>query len=196
MATPSPCPPLQHPAMSGLLSPPSPVPSGGFAYRCPCLVQLRSGGGAQKHRWCDNGHLEMGLILLLPPQSCCLVPMPVGDRGLWRVGPLGSPWCTISCPWSLVTLSGCLSLSSSSVIGLQGCVRRNWALCLLEVDRWASLQPQEDPQTQAVLSQKSPVKTFGAPSKQGGAQPGRPPCIWSVLLDPAISCEQLSCKEG
>lgn len=73
---------------------------------CIQVSQPGAAGGGEwgtEHRWWDNGRSEMGLILLLPPQSCPLTPMPAGTVGS-GVGPPGSPWSALSSPGALSPL--------------------------------------------------------------------------------------------
>lgn len=98
------CPPLQHP---GLLGPPPLYPLGNLHTGAPACAAA-GWGGNQEHRWWDNGHSE----------RVSFSPRPVGEGGLWPLGPLGSPGAAMSLPWSLATLSGWLSLHSLSIIGV------------------------------------------------------------------------------
>lgn len=141
-----------HPSWGGVCGHPVPLP----AFPAPCLrlvcfalpvctlwgicIQVSLPGAAggwgwgMEHRWWDNGRSEMGLILLLPPQSCRLAPMPAGDTGLGCVGPPGSPWSALSSPGALSPLL--LSKPQFLVcnwgdeghggMARRACVRRSW----------------------------------------------------------------------
>lgn len=113
VATLSPCPPLQHPACVWSALPSPSAPSGGFAYRCPCLVQLGVGGGA----WSTGGGTMAAQKWV--SFSCCLLRAAVSHpcqrgtlgSGVWGLqGALGRPLaplepCHPYCDQSLSSLS-------------------------------------------------------------------------------------------
>lgn len=169
--------------ISGPLNLPLPGPCVRFAYRCPCLVQLKGWGwgeqpmlgGPAAQNTCGGkmATRNVGFISLPPPQSCLLTPVPDGRGGLWYLGPFG-----ISSPWSLVTFSHCPSLSSWSIIGgMEAWGTAYKSLCKEEPRpctcwRWTAQAPG-GPLHPGCTCTKASCEDFQGSLQTGGAQLGR-----------------------